>query len=142
MSDLDVSQERGSKRKPQREMEWQAWVEKGRARELRSAAALVRMVELVSIAVLLITAALWSRLTPFEVAVRFIVSGAALVVMFQSFHAARYTFAALFGALAFLYNPLFPIFSFSGDWPRALVIASSVPFIASLAWVTRKVATQ
>ena len=74
------------------------------------------------------------HLTPYEVVVRFIVAGGAIVVMFHAFHARDYAFAAVFGALALLYNPVAPVFSFSGDWQRALVVASAVPFFASLAW--------
>ena len=66
--------------------------------------------------------------------VRFIVAAGAIVVMFQAFHARHYAFAAVFGALALLYNPVRHAFSFSGDWQRALVVASAVPFVASLAW--------
>jgi hypothetical protein len=57
----------------------------------------------------------------------------AILVMFQTFQARQYAFAAVFGALALLYNPVAPVFSFSGDWQRALVLSSAVPFIASLA---------
>src|SRR5512140_811523 len=121
-----VHQEYGSGWKPQPEMEWQAWVEKGRARDRRSSAARVRAVKLVSIAVLLVTAAVWSHLTPFEVVVRFIVAGAALAVMFQVLHAEHYALGVVFGALALLYNPLVPTFNLSGDWQRALVITSAV----------------
>ena len=86
----------------------------------------------VSIGGLLATAGLWSHLTPYEVIVRFIVAGTAMVVMFQAFHARHYAVAAVFGGLALLYNPLAPVFSFSGDWQRALVFASTGPFVASL----------
>ena len=140
MSGSVVHQESRSGWKPQAEMEWQAWVEKGRERERRSSAARLKVVKWVSIAVLLGTAALWSQLTPYEVVVRFIVAGGALVVMFQAFHAKQYAFAAVFGVLALLYNPLAPTFSLSGDWQRVLVVASAVPFVASIVWGNVKVA--
>jgi hypothetical protein len=94
----------------------------------------MKAVKWVSIAGLLAVAGLWSHLTPYEMAVRFMVAASAMVVMFQASHARHYTFAAVFGALVLLYNPLAPVFSFSGDWQRALVFASTVPFVASLAW--------
>ena len=120
--------------KPLDEEVWQAWVAKGRARERRSSAARVKAAKWVSIAGLLAAAGLWSHLTPYEVVVRFIVACSAMVVMFQAFHARHYAVAAVFGALALLYNPVAPAFTFSGDWQRALVVASAVPFVASLAW--------
>jgi hypothetical protein len=118
--------------KPFDEVLWQAWVAKGRAHDRRSSAARTKAVKWVSIAGLLVAAGLWSHLTPYEVVVRFIVAAGATVVMFQAFHARHYVFAGLFGALALLYNPLAPVFSFSGDWQRAFVAASAVPFAASL----------
>jgi len=52
--------------------------------------------------------------------------------MFQAFQARHYAVAAVFGALALLYNPVVPVFSFSGDWSRAMVAASAIPFVATL----------
>ena len=86
-----------------------------------------------SIAALLAAAGLWSHLAPFEFAVRFLVTAGAMVVMFQAFQLRRYAVAALFGALALFYNPVAPAFNFSGDWQRAVVVASAIPFVASLA---------
>lgn len=120
--------------KPEPELEWQAWVAKGRARDQRKRAARVKAVKWVSIAVLLATAAFWSHLTPYDVVVRFIVAGAALVVMTQALHAKNYAFAAVFGVAALLYNPVLPAFTFSGDWQRAVVVASALPFVGSLVW--------
>jgi len=94
----------------------------------------VKAVQWVSVAGLLTVAGLGSQLAPYEVAVRFIVTASAIFMMAQAFHARRYAFAALFGALALLYNPVAPVFSFSGDWQRAVVVASAVPFVTSLAW--------
>jgi low affinity Fe/Cu permease len=47
---------------------------------------------------------------------------------------------AVFAALALLYNPVAPVFSFSGTWQRALVVATAIPFVTSLAWRDLKVA--
>jgi len=52
------------------------------------------------------------------------------ILAFQS--GLHYASAAVFAAVALLYNPVAPVFSFSGDWPRALVLASALPFVASL----------
>ena len=113
---------------------WQAWVAKGRAQERRSSATRIRAVKWASIAGLLGAAVLWSHLAPFEVFVRFLVTASALVLMFQAFQTRSYPVAATFGALALLYNPVAPAFNFSGDWQRAVLAASAVPFIASLVW--------
>lgn len=119
--------------KPLDEAVWQAWVDKGRVRERRGSAARVRAVKWVSLAGLLALAGLWSHLAPYDVVVRFIVAAGAIVVMIHAIHGGHYAFAAVFAALAFLYNPLAPVFSFSGDWQRVLVVVSAVPFVASLA---------
>ena len=110
---------------------WQAWLEKGRAQDARSRAARAKAVKWVSIAALLAAAGFWPH--PYDVVVRFIVAGGALVVMFHAIHAKQYIFAAVCAALALLYNPVVPVFSFSGGWQRAVVLASAVPFVVSLA---------
>lgn len=126
--------------KPLDEVAWRAWGAKGRAQDRRDSATRVKAVKWVSIAVLLIAAGLWPQLTPYEVVVRFLVAAGAIVVMFEAFQARNYAVAAVFAALALLYNPVAPVFSFSGDWQRALVVASAVPFVVSLAWRKVKLA--
>jgi hypothetical protein len=120
--------------KPLDEALWQAWVAKGRAHDRRISATRMKAVKWVSIAALLVAAGLWSRLTPYEVVISFIVAASAIFVMFEAFYARHYAVAAVFGALALLYNPVAATFSFSADWQRALVAASAVPFVASLGW--------
>ncbi len=105
---------------------WQAWVEKGRARDRRHSAARMNTVKWVSIAGLLAAVASWSDLTPYEGVARFLVAAGAMVAMFQALHLRHYAFAAVFGALALLYNPVTPVLSFSGDWHRALLLMSAV----------------
>ena len=124
--------------KPLDEAVWQAWVAKGRALEQRRSAARVRAAKLVSIAGLLGAAGLWSHLTPYEVVVKFIVAAASLVVMFAALNAKQYLIAAVSAMLVLLYNPLVHVFTFSGDWRRALVAASAVPFAVSLGWRTSR----
>lgn len=119
--------------KPLDEAVWQAWVTKGRAGDRRSSAAAVRAAKWVSIAGLLAAVGLWSYLTPYQVVVRFLVTAGALVVMIQAVQVRHYVISAAFGALALLYNPVVPVFSLSGDWQRAAVAASAIPFVASLA---------
>jgi len=54
--------------------------------------------------------------------------------MFQTSHAHHYAVGAILAALALLYYPVAPILTFSGDWQRALMVASTIPFIVSLGW--------
>ncbi len=119
---------------PLDEAVWQAWLAKGRERERQGSAARAKAVKWVPIVGLLASAGLWSYLAPYEVVVRFVVAAGAILTMFQAFRARHYTFAAVFGALAVFYNPVAPVFSYSGDWQRTLLVASALPFIASLAW--------
>lgn len=128
--------------KPLDEAVWQAWVAKGRAQEQRSSAAHIQAVQWVSIAALLAAAGLWSHVMPYAVVVRFIVVVGAMVAMFQAFHARHFVIAAVFGALALLYNPVAPVFSFSGGWQRAAVVASVLPFVVSFRLVQSENGTQ
>lgn len=123
--------------KPLDEAAWQAWLAKGRAQDRRDSAARIKVVKWISIAGLLATAGLWSQLSPYEVAIRFLVTAGALAVTLHAFEAKRYTFAGVFGALALLYNPAAPVFAFSGNWQHVLVLASTIPFAASLTWRKR-----
>jgi len=119
--------------KPLDEQVWQAWVEKGRARDRRNSAARLVAVKWVSLAGLVVVAGLWSHLTPYDVVARFIVAAGAIIVMSHSIHVGQYALAAVFAAIALLYNPVAPVFSFSGEWQRVVVVVSAAPFVASLA---------
>ncbi len=119
---------------------WKAWVAKGRAQDLRSSNTRVKAVKLLSIVALAAVALLSSHVTPYDVVVRFIVAAGAVVVMFQAFQTRRYIFAGVFGAIVLLYNPVVPLFGFSADWQRAVVVASAFPFAASLAWRSARTA--
>jgi hypothetical protein len=120
---------------PLDESVWQAWVLKGRAQDERSHAAAMNAVTWISLVTLLLAAAgLWSQIAPYDVAVRFVLAAGSMVLMFHAFHTRHYAFATVFGALALLYNPVAPVFRFSGEWQSVFVLASAVPFIGSLAW--------
>jgi hypothetical protein len=120
--------------KPRNEAVWQAWLRKGQVHDRRGTAVRSKLVRYIPIAALLVAAGLWSQMAPYEVVVRFIVAAGATVVMFQELNARQYGMAAVFGALALLYNPVVPVFSFSDGGQRALVVASVAPFAVSLAW--------
>jgi hypothetical protein len=114
------------------EAAWQAWVEKGRAQGRRSSAGRLMAVKWVSLAALVVVAGLWSHLAPYDVVARFILTAGSIVMTFHAIHGERYVLGVAFAGLALLYNPVVPVFSFSGDWPRAAVFAAAIPFIASL----------
>jgi hypothetical protein len=132
------SEQEPSRVKPLEEAVWQAWLARGCAREKRGSETRVKVVKWFTTAGLLAAAELWSYVTPYDAEVRFFVTAGAIVVMFQAFGTKDYSVAAVFGALALLYNPLVPTFSLSGDWQRAVVVASAVPFVASLPWRNEK----
>ena len=113
---------------------YRAWLAKGDDQDRRSNSARVKAVAVVSIAVLLATAALWSRLIPYEIAVRFVVTVGAISLMINATHLHYYASLVVFGALVLIFNPILPLFAISGDWQRALAIASIVPFAVSLTW--------
>jgi hypothetical protein len=119
---------------PLNEAVWQAWVAKGRAQDRRTSATRIRAVKWVSIAGLLAAAGVWSHVAPFEAMLRFLVTATAIVLIVQALQSKFYAVAVAFGVLALCYNPVVPAFSFSGDWHRAFVGASVVPFIVSLVW--------
>lgn len=115
-----------------KESVWQAWVAKARAEDRRGADARVRLTRWLAIAAVLAAGAFWSNLAPYEVVVRFIVSFAAIVALGRTIRSKNYPAAVLFAALAVLYNPIFPVFAFAGIWARILVIATALPFLATL----------
>ena len=117
--------------KPLDQTVWGTWVAKNRAQDRRNNAAFLKAVKCVTIAALLVAAGFWSHLGSFDVAVRFLVAAGATVLMFHAFHARQFVFAVLFAAVAVLFNPVAPVLSFSGDWQRAIVVASALPFFAS-----------
>jgi len=120
--------------KPLNEQVWQAWVAKGRAADERGKETRLRALKIAVIAGRLFAAILWSRAAPFEVVVRFMVGAGAVAVMVQCLRTGRYLIAPVFATLAVVFNPIAPVFEFSGDWQRAFLVACAAPFVASLAW--------
>jgi hypothetical protein len=120
--------------KPLDEAVWRAWLAKGRSQDARSYAARAKAVKCVSVATLLIAAAIGVQLPSYELLARCVVAAGAMVGMFQAFHAKHYLLAAIFASLTVVFNPVAPAFSFSGYWERAFTAASVLPFAASLVW--------
>jgi hypothetical protein len=122
------------KEMPLDQTRWQAWTAKGRAQDLQRSTMACKAAKWTAVSGLLAVVGIWSHLASFEVVVRFLVTAGAMGVMFQAFLAKHYAVAVLFGALALLFNPITPVFGFSGGWQIAAVAASVVPVVASLAW--------
>ena len=117
---------------------WRAWLDRGRAREIRKRAQLNTAVTIASCSVLIAAAGVWSNLMAYDLAVRFAVTVGALFVMARAFRTADPILAGVFGTLAILYNPILPLFSFAGSWERAFVVGSALLFWASMYWPLRR----
>lgn len=126
--------------KPLDEAVWQAWQAKGHAQDRQGRETRIKVLKCGSIVALLAVAGLWSQLAPYEVVIRCVLGAVAAGMMFEAFNKRQYAVGAVFAGLALLYNPVAPVFSFSGNWQRALVVASAVPFVTSLAWRDLKAA--
>jgi hypothetical protein len=100
---------------------------------MKELSVLTKMMKLVSIAALLLTAVLWSYASNFELPLRFVVALGALVVAAQATRAKKYYWAAGFYALAILFNPFAAVITLSGTLPLVLVLGTAVPFGISLA---------
>ena len=119
--------------KPLDEAIWQAWKAKGRAQDKRSREARIKALKWGSIVALLAVAGIWSQVPSYDIVIRCVLAAGAIGVMFEAFNKRQYALGAVFAGLALLYNPVAPVFDFSGNWQRALVVLSAVPFAASLA---------
>jgi Family of unknown function (DUF6804) len=124
---------------PLNETLWQAWLARGRARDNRRRAELNTTVRYASVAVLLVTAGVWSNLAGYDVLIRFAVATGALFTAVQAFRHANYAIVGVFGIIALLYNPVVPAVLFAGEWQRAFVLVSAVLFMTSAYWPTRQV---
>ena len=126
--------------KPLDEAVWQAWQAKGRAQDRKGRETRIKALKWGSLVALVALAALWSQLTSYEILIRCVLAAAAAALMFEAFHKRHYALGAIFAGLALIYNPVAPVFHFSGNWQRALVVASLIPFVTSLAWPDLKAA--
>ena len=118
--------------KPLDEAVWQAWKAKGRAQDKRGREARIKALKWGSIVALLAVAGIWSQVPSYDIVIRCVLAAGAIGVMFEAFNKRQYALGAVFAGLVLLYNPIAPVFDFSGNWQRALVVLSALPFAASL----------
>jgi hypothetical protein len=120
---------------------WDAWMAKSIRLEHERAASRTRTVKWICIGVLA-GAAIYSEKffteadSGYQISVRFVVLLGGLAAMLQSLRTRQYAFTALFGTVMLLFNPLLPAFAFSGK--SAVLVASLVPFVASLIWMKER----
>jgi hypothetical protein len=119
--------------KPLDEAVWQAWKAKGRAQDRQGRETRVQALTRGSIIALLAVAGLWSQVTSYDIVIRCLLVAGAVGLLLDAIEKQHYAIAAVFAGIAILYNPIAPLFGFSGTWQRALVVLSAVPFAASLA---------
>jgi hypothetical protein len=119
--------------KPLDDAVWQAWKAKGRAQDKRGREARIKGLKWGSIVALLAVAGVWSQVPSYDIVIRCLLAAGAVGVMFEAFNKRQYALGAVFAGLVLLYNPVAPVFDFSGNWQRVLVVLSAVPFAASLA---------
>ena len=119
---------------PLDEAKWQAWKAKGREQDRRRGLAFNMTVRCAAVAALLIMAGLGSLVAPHALLARLLVAASAVILMVQAMQARQVPFAAAFGLIAALYNPVAPAFDFSSSWERVFVVASAIPFLAPLLW--------
>ena|SRR5579864_2550922 len=94
---------------------------------------LTKVVKYVSIVTLLLTAAFWSQILPYELIVRFTVGLGALLVAIQAVRAKRYYWSAGFFAIAVWFNPFATPMALSGILSLIAVLLAGVTFAVSLA---------
>lgn len=93
---------------------------------------LTKMMKVVSIAALLLTAMLWSHAPSFGLPLRFVVGLSAMLVATQAVCAKKYSWAVGFYTVAILFNPFAAVITLAGKLSLLVVLAAAVPFAASL----------
>jgi hypothetical protein len=95
-----------------------AWVTRGVEHDRRSSAAFMKVTQWMIIAVLIAAWALWSQVTPYTIAVQFIVAAGAIIVMSRALSSRQYAVTEI---PVPVYQPVAPSFSFVGGAQQAFV---------------------
>jgi hypothetical protein len=142
MSNTVHSQEprdsQGQSSKPLDETVWRAWLQKNLLQERRRAVVRIKAVNWACIGVLIVAAAVSSyvstpRISTYQVVVRVAIALGATVMLFETLRTRQHVSTVSFAGIVLLFNPLFPAFALSGNWP--ILLASALPFVASLIWM-------
>ena len=112
---------------------WQAWKAKGDAHDKRGLQIRTSALTLGLTIALLALVGFWSQFAPYEIVIRCLIATAAITAAAHAIHNRHYAIAAVFAGLVIFYNPITPLFTLAGNWQRALILLSAVPFAASLA---------
>lgn len=121
--------------RPLEEATWKKWLTKGREGDERTRMLYSAAVKWATLGVLLATVGFWAYAEPYQILIRFAVALGATSTLFQAVRTRHYVFAALFSAVALLFNPLLPALPLAGDWSRWVVFASIIPFAIAPAWL-------
>lgn len=127
--------------KPLDETMWRAWVKKNLLEERQRAVARIKVVKWACIGALIAAGIVspyvsTTNVSAYQTVVRFVIALGATFILFESLRLRQYTFAALFGTMVLLFNPVLPTFSLSKNWP--ILLASVLPFAASLIWMKER----
>jgi hypothetical protein len=109
--------------------------------ERRRGAARTKTVNWVCIGVLALAVVTSSHISlsyvaAYQAAVRFVIGVGAAVMVFDNIQTREYGYAALFGAIILLYNPVLPAFAVAASGP--ILLASILPFVGLLIRVRNK----
>ena len=85
-----------------------------------------------SISALFLAATSWRSATNYQLLLDFVVCIGAVVVVMQAVRAREYRWAAGFGAIALLFNPVVRFLGPPGILPLLIVVACIAPFAISL----------
>jgi len=91
-----------------------------------------RLVKWLCIAALFVAFVLWRLIADYEFPFRLVVCGGAAVVAVQAFRAVRHRWAAVFLAIAFLFNPAVSLFSLAGGPGLVAIVLAAGAFAVSL----------
>lgn len=130
--------------RPLDETVWRAWLNKNLLQERQSARARIKAVKWACIGVLMAAAVMSSYVflpyvSSYQAVVRFAIGLGAIIMMFESLRTQQYAFTALFAAIVLLFNPVVPTFPLAGS--RLILLASALPFVASLVWMKERIRT-
>lgn len=87
----------------------------------------------VLLAAVVISSSVWTPyVSTYEAVVKFSIGLGAILLLWESLRVRQYALMILFAAIVLLFNPFLSTFALAGN--GALLLASMLPFVASLLW--------